>query len=115
MSDSTRGSEGRQISIRERLGKAHGVPFPCFYADAIATRDAPHGMIQITFAYLPILEELFELTGPDEETVPEEVEADAYVVAHVTVPKAAFDQWFGQLASRRGLLPPASDSEVEDD
>jgi hypothetical protein len=101
-------------TIRARLGGSRGVPFPHYYADMIATRDGGHGTVQMTFYYLPILDDVFEATGPEGESAEGQLEGQAYVMAQVTIPEAAFTGWFNELAARRGLLPAPGEAGDED-
>lgn len=114
-STESREEEGRPIQIQVQLGKSQGLPFPHFYADAIATRTGQFDTIQLTFQYLPYVDELFRVTGPDPEEVRDEVPVEAYIVAQVTVPRLAFEQWFNELASRRGLIPPVEEAQDGND
>ena len=112
VSDATQKRERAPVSVQVKLGNAKALPFPHFYADVIASRDAAHETVQLTFYYLPFLDRLFEATAPGTEEQPRQVEADAYITAQVTIPLGVFNQWFNEIATRRGLItPPEGDDQ----
>ena len=97
--------QGGQIAIRARMGRARGVAFPLHFAEHVTAKEGVSGTVQLTFYYIPILDEIYNAMAPDVEELAEPVEVEACVTAQVVMPKAAFEAWFEDLARKRGLLP----------
>jgi len=111
--DDKKQEEPEAVAIGVRMGKARALPFRVYYADHISTRSGPHGMVQMTFYYVPVLDELFDAVTPGGAAPSQPVTAEACVAAQVVVPGDAFESWFRELAQSRGLLAQA-DEESED-